>query len=59
MVYTGFISYVYFLKRANVPEVLHIQQVSDVWWVINAGNDYGYASVFFKWKPTNFVFSIN
>lgn len=24
----------------NVPEVLHIQQVSDVWWAINASNGY-------------------
>lgn len=56
MVFPGFTSYVYFMKRANVPEVLHIQQVSDVWWVINASNGYGYASVYFKSKPTNFVF---
>lgn len=37
MVLPGFTSYV---KKASVPEVLHIQQVSDAWWAINASNGY-------------------
>lgn len=38
MVLPGFTSYG---GRASTPEVLHIQQVSDAWWAINASNGYG------------------
>ena len=40
MAFPGFTSSVYFMERASVPEVLHIQQVSDIWWAINASNGY-------------------
>lgn len=39
--FTGSTSSVFFMNWASVPEVLHIQQVIDIWWAINASNGYG------------------